>query len=255
MGLQNLIGEVAQTVAGGLGTGQGAACADLLAGQNAGELVAQLPVHAEHVADLSCTGADVAGGHIGVSADVAVQLSHECLAEAHDLGVGLALGVEVAAALAAAHGQAGQGILEDLLEAQELHNGQVDGGVQTDAALVGADGGVVLDTVATVDLDIALVVGPGDTEDDGALRLDDAVDDLVLDDVGAALHDGLQRGQNLLDSLQELLLTGVALAQAGVHTLQIFIVDSHNKSLLMDQFASRLSPLVSPAAGIWKTMG
>jgi hypothetical protein len=36
---------------------------------------------------------------------VAIQLGHKALAETHDLGVGLALGVEVGAALAAAHGQ------------------------------------------------------------------------------------------------------------------------------------------------------
>jgi len=46
----------------------------------------------------------------------------------------------------------GQGILEDLLEAQELQDGQVDAGVQTEAALVGTEGGVELDAVATVDL-------------------------------------------------------------------------------------------------------
>ena len=51
-------------------------------------------------------------------ADVPVQLAHEALAEAHDLVVALALRVEVAAALAAAHRQRGQAVLEDLLEAR-----------------------------------------------------------------------------------------------------------------------------------------
>ena len=37
---------------------------------------------------------------------------------------GARLGVEVAAALAAAHGQRGQRVLEDLLEAQELDDAQ-----------------------------------------------------------------------------------------------------------------------------------
>ena len=59
-------------------------------------------------------------------ADVTVQLGHEALAEGHDLPVALALGVEVAAALAAADGQAGQAVLEHLLKAQELEDGQVD---------------------------------------------------------------------------------------------------------------------------------
>jgi len=46
--------------------------------------------------------------------DVLAQLGHEGLAEAHDLVVGLALGVKVAAALAAAHGQGRQAVLQDL---------------------------------------------------------------------------------------------------------------------------------------------
>ena len=54
-----------------------------------------------------------------------------------------------------------------------------------------------------VDLDNAVVIGPADPEHDGPLGLHDPVDDLVLDDVGTALHNGLQRGQDLFHSLQE----------------------------------------------------
>ena len=46
------------------------------------------------------------------------ELGHEALAEAHDLQVRAALGVEVAAPLAAADGQAGEAVFEDLLEPQ-----------------------------------------------------------------------------------------------------------------------------------------
>ena len=49
-----------------------------------------------------------------------VQFGHKGLAEAHDFGIRLALRVEVGAALAATDGQAGEGVFEDLLEAQEL---------------------------------------------------------------------------------------------------------------------------------------
>ena len=135
-------------------------------------------VLAEQEADLTAAHADVAGGHVGVLADVAVELGHEGLAEAHDLAVALALGVEVRAALAAAHGQRGEGVLEDLLEGEELEHAEVDGGMEAQAALVGADGAVHLDAVAPVDLDLALVVDPGDAEHDDALGLDDALEDL-----------------------------------------------------------------------------
>jgi len=79
----------------------------------------------------------------------------------HDLGVRLAVGVKVSAALAAAHGQAGQAVLEALLKAQELQDRQVDRGVETQAAFVGTDGRVELDAVAAVDLDLASVIDPG----------------------------------------------------------------------------------------------
>src|SRR5699024_9607780 len=43
----------------------------------------------EQVADLACSHTDVTRGDIGVLTDVAMQLGHERLAEAHDLAVGL----------------------------------------------------------------------------------------------------------------------------------------------------------------------
>lgn len=63
-----------------------------------------------------------------------------------------------------------QGILEDLLKAQELQDGQVDRRVQAETALVWAEGGVELDSVAAVDLDLVLVVFPDNSELDDALR-------------------------------------------------------------------------------------
>ena len=123
---QHLGGEVDAAVAGGLRADEGAAPVDALAGEHAGEVVGDALVLAEEVADLPAAHPDVPGGHVGVGADVAVELGHEALAEAHDLGVGLALGVEVRSPFAAAHGQRGEGVLEHLLEGQELEDAQVD---------------------------------------------------------------------------------------------------------------------------------
>ena len=86
------------------------------------KLVGDALVLAEHVADLAAADADVAGRHVHVGADMAVELGHEALAEAHDLVVALALGIEIGAALAAAHRQAGQRVLEGLLEGEELED-------------------------------------------------------------------------------------------------------------------------------------
>lgn len=58
----------------------------------------------------------------------------------------------------------GEGILEDLLEAQELQNGEVDSGVEAETTLVGAESGVELHAVALVDLALAFVVFPNNAE-------------------------------------------------------------------------------------------
>jgi hypothetical protein len=100
---------------------------------------------------------------------VLAELPHEGDAESADLVVRLALGVEVTATLATAHVEASEGILEDLLETQELEDGQVDAGVKTETTLVWAESRVELHTVALVDLAVALVVLPDNAELDDAL--------------------------------------------------------------------------------------
>ena len=157
---------------------------------------------------------------------MAVQLGDEGLAEAHDLSVALAAGVEVGAALGAADGQAGHGVLKHLLEAQELDDGQVDGGVEADAALVGAQGAVVLHAVATVDLPHVVVVLPGHAELDDPLGLHHPLQQGGLLVLRMGVDDGLQRGENLLHGLQELGLVGV-LGLGGVQdSLDVLVHNS-----------------------------
>ena len=187
-GREHLGREVDAAVAGRLRADQRAAPVQALAGEHAGELVAQLLVHAEQEADLAPADADVTGRDVGVGADVALELRHEGLAETHHLVVALALGVEVRAALAAAHGQRGQRVLEHLLEGEELEDPQVDRGVEAQAALVGTDGAVHLDPEAAVDLDAALVVEPRHAEQDHPLRLDDALEHPMMPVLGVTVQ-------------------------------------------------------------------
>lgn len=46
--------------------------------------------------------------------------------------------------LATAHGQGSEGVLEDLLKAQELDHAECDGGVEAQASLVGTNGAAEL---------------------------------------------------------------------------------------------------------------
>ena len=236
---QHFLGKVAQAVAGGLGTGERTAEGDALAGQDAGVLILQALVLAKQVADLTAANANITGGHVGVGADVAVQLGHKALAEAHDLGVRLAVGVKVSAALAAAHGQGGQGVLQDLLEAKELDDGQVDRGMEAQTALVGADRGVELHTVAAVDLDLAVVVHPGNAEDDDALGLNEALHEAGFFPLGVLVDDVLEALKDFVNGLQELGLVGVVLLKVGENAVQICIVDHFLTSFLLFTLLSK----------------
>src|SRR3546814_3222089 len=69
----------------------------------------------------------------------------------------LVTGVQTCA-LPISHRQAGQCILERLLERQEFQHAFGDARVKADAALIGADGVVVLHPPAALDADIARVV-------------------------------------------------------------------------------------------------
>src|SRR3546814_849647 len=166
LSLQHVLQEIDRAVAGRLGADEGAAIFQTLAGQHALEAVGDALVLAEHIADLAAADTDVACGDVDIGADMSVELGHEALAKAHDLGVALALGIEVRATLAAAHGQAGQRVLEGLLEGEELQHALRDRRMEADAALIRADGVVVLDAPAALDANIVIVVLPANPEGD-----------------------------------------------------------------------------------------
>ena len=140
---------------------------------------------------------------------MARKLGHEGLAKTHHFGVGLALRIEVCATLSATHRQAGQGVLENLLKAQELDNGQVHGRMETQAALVGTQRGIELNAEAAVHMQATLVVSPRHAELDLALRLNDTIDDGQVGVLGMTLDEGSDRQENLIDCLMKFGLCGV----------------------------------------------
>ena len=222
--VQNLIGEIADAEAGRLRTGQGSAVGQALAGDDAAvKTVDDLFVLSEKIADFPRSDADVAGRGIGKLPDMPVQLRHEALAEAHHFRVGFSLGVEVGAALAAAHGQRGQGVLQDLLESKEFNDGQVDRRMEAKAALVGTDGGVELHAVAAVDTDLSAVIHPGNAEHDHTLRLREAFHQACLFPFRMFRNDQLKALKNLVHRLQEFRLVAIPLLQIGIHSLKILV--------------------------------
>jgi len=182
---------------------------------------------------------------------MAMQLGDEGLAEAHHLARALALGIEVRTALAAAHGQRGERVFQGLFESEELEDGQVDRRMEADAALVGADGHAVLHAVAAVDLDVAMVVDPGDPEDHDPLGLDQAVEQAVLGVLGML---GDERPQALHDfghGLQVLGLSGIALGGTAKEFVRVLVLHfaqalSIQKSMTVSAVQNKASPLARP---------
>jgi len=166
---------------------------------------------------------------------VALQFGHECLAEAHDLGVGAALRIEVRATLAAAHGQAGEGVLENLLETEELDDALGDGGVEAQTALVRADRRIELHTVAAVDLHVTVVVRPGHAELHEALGLHETLQHagrLVLRVLG---EHRLNAFEDLLHGLQKLGLVRITRFDLRIHALHILICEHYSSFVLANK--------------------
>ena len=140
---------------------------------------------------------------------MAPQLDHEGLAETHHLTVGFALGVEIRAAFRTAHGQRRQRILENLFETEEFQDRGIHRGVETQAALVGADCVVELDAVPEVDLDIALVIDPDHLEGEDTVRLHDAFCNAVGLEFRMLVVSLLYRHENFAHGLQVFAFAGV----------------------------------------------
>ncbi|CAN3972242.1 UDP-4-amino-4-deoxy-L-arabinose--oxoglutarate aminotransferase, partial [Dysosmobacter welbionis] len=197
--LQHVLEIVYRAVARGLRPDQAAAVRKPLARQHTvlpGPL--QPPVLAEEIPDLPAAHAHVPGGHVHIRPDVPVQRLHVRLAEPHDLRVRLPRRVEVRAALAAADGQARQGVLEDLLKAQEFDDAGIHVGLEPQAALVGPQRAVELAPVADVRVPLAPVILPGHPEGEHPLRLHHPVQQVHLLILRVLLNHRLQRGEHLL---------------------------------------------------------
>ena len=208
--LQDFLEIIDSAVAGRFRTDKAAAVAHALAGENA-----VLPDTLEstiltvQIADLAAANAHVTSGNVDVRSDVAVQSRHEALAESLDFCGRFASGIEVGAALCAAHGKAGQAVLEGLLEAEELDNAFVDVLLEAQAALVRADRAVELAAPAAVGVIFTLVVHPADAEREHTLGLDHSLQQVDLLVLGMCVHDGGDGRQNFLNGLNEFRLASV----------------------------------------------
>jgi len=159
----------------------------------------------------------------------------------------LPLGVKVAAALCAANRKTGQAVFEDLFKAEEFDDALVDRGVKAQAALVGADGVIELDAEATVDMQPALIVRPGNPELDHAVRLDQTVQNARGQVDRMRLHDRLQRGEDLPHRLMKFRLTGISFFHLRQQCLQILVFHVRSSAFSQKNSAQIASASWTPA--------
>ena len=91
--------------------------------------------------------------------------------------------------------------------------------METDAALVGADGAVHLHTETAVDLHVSIIVQPRNAENDHTFRLRDAFKDLLIDQIRTVNDIVGQRGRHNSNCLMELGFPGVLGLDGGHETL------------------------------------
>ena len=108
-----------------------------------------------------------------------------------------------------AHGQCGQGVLEDLFESQELQDSQIDGRMEAQPALVRADRAIHLNAETTIDLDVSFVIEPGNAEHDYAFGFDHAFQNSAFAVFRMPLQNDAQGLKYFLNCLVKFRLGGV----------------------------------------------
>ena len=231
--LQNLLEVVDSTEAGCLRTECGAAEQRVLTGESTVCIGgSQSSPSAEHVADLTAADTEVACRAVDIRSDEAEQAFHEGTAESLNLGIALAVRIEVGTTLSAADRKRGERILKGLLKAEELDDGKVYVRSETKAALVGSDHARELDAVAAVHVHVALVILPRNTEHDDTLRLDHSLENSVLLIFRMCVDQRAQRRENLLNRLAELRLVRVLCLNLSNDSLNVRIQLAHVTFLL-----------------------
>ena len=81
--------------------------------------------------------------------------------------------------------------------------------METQTALVGSDRAVVLDSVALIDSDNALIIHPRHSEEDHALGLDEHIEETACFVFGMLVKDDRKAVQNFRHSLMKLGLIGI----------------------------------------------
>jgi hypothetical protein len=172
--------EEGDALAGGLAAALGAAEGEGLAGDAGGLVVADVVgVGVHHPAHDAVVGAEVGGGDVDAGAEERNHFLHVAAGEALELGLGEGHRVDDDAALGAAVGEADQGAFPAHPHGEGADFAEGDVLMEADAAFRGAGGELVLDAIAFVDDDEAVVVLDGEGDGEAAAGVLGAVADGV----------------------------------------------------------------------------
>ena len=173
---QHFTHKIEPAIAGGLGAHQRTAEFKPFSGEHTAPIPRKFLILPEKVAHFSRPHTDITGRNVDFRTDIAIKLVHESLTETHDFGIALASWRKIGTSLTSSHGQCGQRIFERLLKTEELQYGKIYGSMETQSALIRADGTVELYPVTQVDLNLSLVVHPRNSEHNDAFRLHQSLD-------------------------------------------------------------------------------
>ncbi|MCY1438556.1 hypothetical protein D9M71_547610 [compost metagenome] len=117
--------------------------------------------------------------------------------------------------------------------------------MEAQAALVRADGAVHLDAEAAIDLHLAMIVDPGNTEGHRTFGLAHAFENARLQVVRVGFQKGPEATQYFFDCLVEFRLVGVAFFQASEEAFDRFDhARSLGKLLSLKRFCRDFSKLI-----------
>ena len=110
---------------------------------------------------------------------------------------------------------------EDLLKSKKFQYPLIHAGVKAQAALVGANGRIILDAETFIDLNLAVVIDPLHTKRNGAFWLNKALKDFKALVLRIFVQYGLQTVQHFLYSLKEYGLVGISVLKIAYYALHV----------------------------------
>ena len=126
--------------------------------------------------------------------------------------------------------------------------------METDTALVGADGAVHLDAVAAVDLDFAFVVEPRHTENDDPFGFGNAFENLHLLEDRAGHDMGASDSGHLADGLMELRFTRVAAISRAMKSSTYCWACSFISDSILEGFVFVFAPKINTFIGVLQVL-